>query len=105
VLFVPLLLLASCGGDGQVADPAETASARGEPVRAAEGTTPGPGQAGRQQNDPASYEDFCIEKQFAEATRYMSSQETTDYETQIVDEAVARGLDPQAVLAERGFYC
>lgn len=104
VLLVSLILLAGCGS-GQEANTPETSTAQGEPVSKAKETTKVSGQIEQRQGGTITYEDYCIEKQFAEATRGMSQQEAGDYETQVVNEAVARGLDPRTVLAERGFSC
>jgi hypothetical protein len=35
----------------------------------------------------------------------MGSEEVAAYETQVIDEAVQRQMDPRDVLAERGFLC
>jgi hypothetical protein len=109
VLVVSLLLLAGCGEGEWGANPPETPSMQGKPVTTM-GTIaeikPGtPGQTGRFQGKTVAEEDYCIEKQFAEATQGMSQQDAADYETGVISEAMARGLDPRTVLAERGFGC
>ena len=48
---------------------------------------------------------YCLEKQFAEATQNLSPAQANDYESAIISEAVARGVDPRNVLTERGFPC
>lgn len=104
-----LLLIAGCSGGGQGSNPPETSSARGKTVAMAKTTaekaTGAPGQTGQPRSGATNEEDYCIEKQFAEATQGMSQQEAGDYETGVINEAVRRGLDPRTVLAERGFVC
>ncbi len=62
------------------------------------------GPAAEQQYDEPSSAD-CLEEQFAAATQGMASEEVEAYETQVIDEAVQRQMDPRDVLAERGFPC
>lgn len=74
------------------------------------GTTPqqtagGPARTEQSQGGDVSYEDYCIEKQFAKATQGMSQQETANYENGVIREAIARGQDPRTILTERGFSC
>ncbi len=71
----------------------------------AEETTSASGPTGQAQGGSTSYANYCIEKQFAVATRGMSGQQAIDYESAIISEAVARGVDPRTVLTERGFPC
>lgn len=52
-----------------------------------------------------SYANSCIDQQFAAATQNLDSKQATDYQTGVINEAVARGVDPRTVLAERGFPC
>ena len=103
------LLLAGCGGGGQGSNPPETSFAQGKTVvmarTTAEKATGVPGQTRQRQSGATNEEDYCIEKQFAEATQGMSQPEAGDYETGVISEAVERGLDPRTVLAERGFVC
>src|SRR5215207_9646661 len=68
-------------------------------------TTSASRQAGQAQDGPVSYANYCIEKQFAEATRSLNPQQAADYETGVISEAVARGADPRTILTERGFPC
>ena len=101
--------LVSGGGGGQEVNRPET-TARIEPentmATTAEETTGVSSPIGRSQGEGApSYENYCIEKQFAEATRGMDGQQAIDYESAIISEAVARGVDPRTVLTERGFPC
>jgi hypothetical protein len=70
-----------------------------------EKTTSAPGRTVQSQSASTIYANYCIEKQFAEATRGMTPQQDTDYKTEIINEAVARGVDPRTVLSERGFPC
>jgi hypothetical protein len=104
VLAVSLLLLVGCGGGGREASP-RISSAQEKPATTVEKATGMPRQTGGYQGKTTADEDYCIEKQFAEATQGMSPQEAADYETGIINEAVQRGLDPRTVLAERGFVC
>ena len=68
-------------------------------------TTSVPRRRVQSQSASTVYANYCIEKQFAEATRGMNPQQDTDYKTGIINEAVARGVDPRTVLSERGFPC
>ena len=52
-----------------------------------------------------SYANYCVEKQFAEATRNLNPQQITNYEIGVINESVARSVDPRTILAERGFPC
>ena len=70
-----------------------------------EETTSALGRTVQSQSASTIYANYCIEKQFAEATRDMNPQQDTDYKTGIINEAVARGVDPRTVLSERGFPC
>ena len=72
---------------------------------APEETTTVSGRSGQVQSQDTSYANYCIEKQFADATQGMDQQQAIDYETGIIDEAVVRGADPRTVLSERGFPC
>lgn len=104
-----LLLIAGCGGVGQGSNAPQASSASGKTVAMVK-TTPEkavgtPGQTKQHQSGGTNEEDYCIEKQFAQATQGMSQQEAGDYETGVISEAVQRGLDPRTVLAERGFVC
>ena len=96
-------------GGGQEANQPETI-AHVEPENtvepAAEGTTSASRRTGQSQDATAgSYANYCIDKQFAEATQNLSPQQATGYETGLISEAVAQGVDPRTVLAERGFPC
>lgn len=73
----------------------------------AEETTSTSRRAGQAQDETTSYANYCIEKQFATATQSLGlgPQQATDYETGVISEAVARGVDPRTVLTERGFPC
>ena len=71
----------------------------------AEETTSTPERSGRTQAERISYTNYCIEKQFADATQGMDQQQAIDYQTGIISESVARGVDPRTVLSERGFPC
>ncbi len=114
VLGVALVVLGGAfvwlvgGGSGQEARP-ETV-ARVEPENTMEttskGTTGAPKLTGQSQSTTVdSSADSCIDKQFAAATRNLSSSRATDYETGVINEAVTRSVDPRTVLAERGFPC
>jgi hypothetical protein len=70
-----------------------------------EETTSVPRPTVQSQSASTIYANYCIEKQFAEATQGMNPQQDTDYKTGIINEAVARGVDPRTVLSERGFPC
>jgi hypothetical protein len=70
-----------------------------------EETASTPGSTGQSQGEEANYEAYCVQKQFAEATQGMDRQQAIDYDTGVVSEAVARGLDPRTILTERGFPC
>ena len=97
--------LAGYGGGEQAGNLPE-AVARTGPETAAEETTSAPGGADRSQAESIAYENnYCIEKQFAEATRGMDSQQAIDYESGVIAEAVAWGVDPRTVLTERGLPC
>jgi hypothetical protein len=71
----------------------------------AEETTSVPERPSQTQAERISYTNYCIEKQFADATQGMDQQQAIDYQTGIISEAVARGVDPRTVLSERGFPC
>ncbi len=95
-------------GSGQEARP-ETV-ARIEPENTtettSEETTGAPELTGQSQSKTVgSYANSCIDEQFATATRNLNSSQATDYETGVINEAVARSVDPRTVLAERGFPC
>jgi hypothetical protein len=96
-------------GGGQEANRPETI-AHIEPENtvepATEGTTSASRRTGQSQDATAdTYANYCIDKQFAEATQNLSPPQATGYETGVINEAVARGVDPRTVLAERGFPC
>ena len=100
--------LAGYSLDTQEANPLEaTAHVELETKETAafEETTSAPGRTVQSQSASTTYANYCIEKQFAEATRGMTPQQDTDYKTEIINEAVARGVDPRTVLSERGFPC
>jgi cytoskeletal protein RodZ len=71
----------------------------------AQETTSAPVRSGQTQTKSISYANYCIEKQFAEATQGMDQQQAIDYETGVINESVVRGVDPRTVLSERGFPC
>lgn len=104
VLLVALLVVSGCGGSqGQPPDRAETTV---EETTSPVGTTAAETTAAETGEDQyvQSSQD-CLERQFAQATQGMSPQEAAQYETDIIDEAVQRQMDPRDVLAERGFPC
>lgn len=109
VLSTAVLLVIACSGCGRQAIlPPGTKVQTGPHTTI--GTTPqqtagGSARTEQSQGGYVSYEDYCIEKQFAQATQGMSQQEATAYETGVIREAVARGLDPRTILDERGFPC
>jgi hypothetical protein len=116
VLAISLILfggsfvwLMSDGGGGQEVSRLET-GARIEPENTvettSEETTSATRLSGQSRSDDAfSYENYCIEKQFAEVTQGMEPQQAVDYETEVISEAVTRGVDPRTVLTGRGFPC
>ena len=103
VLGGAFVWLVAYGGGAQEVNLPETTAHKLETT--AEETTSAPRRAGQSQAGSVAYENYCIEKQFAEATRGMSGQQAIDYESAIISEAVARGVDPRTVLTERGFPC
>jgi len=70
---------------------------------AMEETTAAEGAAGYEYGEPS--DPACLDRQFAAATQGMSPEEAAQYETEVIDEAVQREMDPRDVLAERGFPC
>ena len=93
------------GGEQEVSLPEVTTRVASVETTAGE-TTSTPKQTVQPQTASAAEErDYCIEKQFAEATQGMTPAQATDYEGAIIGEAVARGVDPRTVLTERGFPC
>lgn len=62
-------------------------------------------RTGESEGETTSYGNYCIEKQFAEATRGMDPQQATDYQTEVISEAVVRRVDPRTILNEHGFPC
>ena len=108
VLGGAFLWLVSGGGGQEVNRPEATARIESKNTMGttAQETTSAPRQVGYSQGEGAlSYENYCIEKQFAEATLGLDPQQTRDYETGVISEAVTRGVDPRTVLTERGFPC
>ena len=100
--------LAGYSLDTQEANPLEATAhvaLETKETTAFEKTTSAPGRTVQSQSASTIYANYCIEKQFTEATRGMNPQQDTDYKTGIINEAVARGVDPRTVLSERGFPC
>jgi len=105
-------LFSACGGQGPGPPEATTGTTSKEPTTlettAVETTAADEqeedGAAAEQQYDEPSDSD-CLTEQFAAATQGMGPEEVNAYETQVIDEAVQRGMDPRDVLAERGFPC
>jgi hypothetical protein len=100
--------LVGYGSNEQAAKlPQATAHATAEPTMesTAQETTSAPVRSGQTQTKSISYANYCIEKQFAEATQGMDQQQAIDYETGVINESVVRGVDPRTVLSERGFPC
>lgn len=90
---------------GQEANGAETTRIAPEST-AAEETTSASEPTGQARSEiTSSYANYCIEKQFAEATQGLDPQQASNYETGVISEAVARAVDPRTILAERGFPC
>jgi hypothetical protein len=109
MLSAAVLLVIACSGCGR-----QAILPPGTKVQTGPHTTIGttlqqtagsPARTEQSQGGYVSYEDYCIEEQFAKATQGMSQQEATDYETGVIREAMARGLDPRTILDERGFTC
>jgi hypothetical protein len=92
------------GEGGQEANRPETTRIAPENTGAAE-TTSASERTGQSQGETTSYANYCVEKQFSEATRGLDPQQASDYETGVINEAVARAVDPRTVLTERGFPC
>jgi hypothetical protein len=100
--------LAGYSLDTQEANPLEATAhveLETKATTAFEESTSAPGRTVQSQSASTTYANYCIEKQFVEATRGMTPQQDTDYKTEIINEAVARGVDPRTVLSERGFPC
>jgi hypothetical protein len=89
---------------GQESNRPETARVAPESTRTAE-TTSASERTGQSQGESTSYANYCIEKQFSEATRGLDPLQASDYETGVINEAVARAVDPRTILTERGFPC
>jgi cytoskeletal protein RodZ len=92
------------GGEQEVNLPEVTARAASVETTSEE-TTSTPEQTVQQTASVADERTYCLEKQFAEATQNLSPAQANDYESAIISEAVARGVDPRTVLTERGFPC
>jgi hypothetical protein len=109
VLGGAFVWLTSGGGGKQEVNRPET-MARIEPESTTETTAEETASAARRIGQPQgkgdfSYGNYCIEKQFTEATSGLDPQSAIDYEAAVIREAVARGVDPRTILAERGFPC
>ena len=105
--LLAVALFSGCGG--QRPGPPEattgtTAETTAMETTAMETTAAAEEPAAEQQYDEPSSSD-CLEEQFAAATQGMGPEEVAAYETQVIDEAVQRQMDPRDVLAERGFPC
>lgn len=94
-------------GEQQVRLPATMANVATEPLveDTTKEITSAPEQVDQTQVRRPSYTNYCIEKQFADSTQGLDREQAINYETQIINESVARGVDPRTVLAERGFPC
>lgn len=82
-------------------EPENTMESTSEETRGAVRLTEQP----QERDTTVSYANYCVEKQFTEATRNLNPQQVTDYENGVINESVARSVDPRTVLAERGFPC
>jgi hypothetical protein len=106
VLGGAFVWLVGDGGGGQEVNRPETTAPIEPGGSTTEETTSASGRTGQSQGEGSlSYGNYCIEKQFAEATSGLGSQQAIDYEAGVISEAVARGVDPRTVLSERGFPC
>ena len=105
-LLAAALLFSACGGQEGPApsEASTTGTASEEPTNLETTALETTAAAAEQQYDEPS-ESGCLQEQFAAATRGMGSEEVAAYETQVIDEAVQREMDPRDVLAERGFAC